>query len=258
MTLKFMQEKIIKIIGSDLFLLSSCAAIFLLSIFLRSTIDIGADTGIYISLGKKIFDGGKYYYDFFESNFPISFYLYALEYQLSSLLYISPIILSEIVINLLALLSIFWSAKILKNTTIYENKVHYNSLIIAYCLTFFLRHPALNIGEFGTKTSLLLIGLYPYISYSFTRRAEFAMRDMICRGCLMGFIPMIKPHYLVFIIFIEFYKFFQTKSLKFLAELDKLIACVIGVIYLFLMQMIVYMENLHFQHMNYFINICII
>ncbi len=235
MILKFMQEKIIKTIGSDFFLLISCATIFLLSIFLRSTIDIGADTGIYISLGKKIFDGGKYYYDFFESNFPISFYLYALEYQLSSLLYISPIILSEIVINLLALLSIFWSAKILKNTTIYENKIHYNSLIIAYFLTFFLRQQALEIGEFGTKTSLLFIGLYPYISYSFTRRFEFTMRDMICRGCLMGFIPMIKPHYLVFIIFIEFYKFFQKKSLKFFVEIDKLIACGIGVIYLFLM-----------------------
>ncbi len=235
MTLKFMREKIIKTISSDFFLPISCAAIFLLSIFLRSTIDIGADTGIYISLGKKITEGGKYYYDFFESNFPISFYLYALEYQLSSLLQISPIILSEIVINLLGLLSIFWSAKILKNTTIYENKIHYNSLIIAYFLTFFLRYMALQIGEFGTKTSLLLIGLYPYISYSFARRTQFAMRDMIYRGCLMGFIPMIKPHYLVFIIFIELYKFFQTKSLKFFVELDKLIACVIGVIYLFLM-----------------------
>lgn len=230
-----MQEKIIKTIGSDFFLLISCAVIFLLSIFLRSTIDIGADTGIYISVGKKITEGGKYYYDFFDGNFPISFYLYALEYQISKSLPINPIILSEIVINLLALLSIFWSKKILKNSTIYENKIHYNSLIIAYFLTFFLRHPALNIGEFGTKTSLLLIGLYPYISYSFVRRAEFTTSDMICRGCLMGFIPLIKPHYLVFVIFVEFYKFLQTKSLKFFVELDKLLACAIGIIYLFLM-----------------------
>lgn len=235
MTLKFMQEKVIKTISSDFFLLTSCAAIFLLSIFLRSTIDIGADTGIYISVGKKITKGGKYYYDFFDGNFPISFYLYALESQLSSLMNINPIILSEIVINLLGLSSIFWSVKILEKTTIYENKIHYNSLIIAYFLTFFLRYPALQIGEFGTKTSLLLIGFYPYISYSFARRAKFAMRDMICRGCLMGLIPIIKPHYLVFIIFIEFYKFFQKKFLKFFVELDKLIACLIWALYLFLM-----------------------
>jgi len=235
-----MREKIIKISLSDvfssqIFLLISCAAIFLISILLRSIIDIGADTGVYLNLGEKIANGGRYYYDFFESNFPISFYFYSLQFHTSNLLHVSPIILSEIVINLLALTSIFWSAKILQKTTIYENKIHYNSLIIAYFLTFFLRQQALQIGEFGTKTSLVLTLLYPYISYSFERKTEFTTKDLICRGCLMGLMPTIKPHYLVLIIFVECYKFFQKKSLKFFVELDKLIMCLIGALYLFLM-----------------------
>jgi hypothetical protein len=121
------------------FLYISCSLIFLLSIFLRSLIDIGSDTGVYINVGKRIAEGGRYYYDFFESNFPLSFYFYALEYQIAQLLHINQIIFSEITINSLALLSIFWSSKILKNSTIYENKAHYNLIVIGCFLGFFLR-----------------------------------------------------------------------------------------------------------------------
>ncbi len=181
--------------------------------------DIGADTGIYLVLGKKIAGGGRYYYDFFESNFPINFYFYALQYQLSEAIHISPIILSEIIINLLALSSIFWSAKILRDSTIYENKAHYNLIIIGYFLGFFLRPEAIKIAEFGTKTSLLLIALYPYIAYSFERKNEFTKKDLTCRGLLMGLMPCIKPHYLVLIIFIELHRFWQKKSLKFFWEI---------------------------------------
>lgn len=235
MILKFMPEKIIKIFGSRFFLLTSCVIFFLLSIFFRSIIDIGADTGIYLHLGKKIAQGKKYYYDFFESNFPISFYLYALEYQISQLVRINPIILSEIVINLLALSSIFWSAKILQSSTIFEKKAHYNLIIVGFFLGFFLRPNALQVGEFGTKTSLLLLLLYPYISYSFERKIALTRKDLTYRGLLMGLIPCIKPHYLIFIIFIELHKFYQKKSFRFLIEFDKLVMYLIGALYLFLM-----------------------
>ena len=224
-----------RILCSKNFLIISCAFIFLLSIFLRSIIDIGADTGVYIDLGKKIAQGKKYYYDFFESNFPLSFYIYALEYHISNLLYINPIITSELIINILAILAIFWSAKILQKTTIYDNKAHYNLIIISYVLSFFLRIGALQIGEFGTKTSLLLICLYPYISFSFERKILLNKKELLWRGILMGLIGCLKPHYLIFIIFIEFYKFWQKKSLKFFFEIDKLITVLIGCAYLLFM-----------------------
>jgi hypothetical protein len=160
-----MNSNLSKFFSSQNFLFISCAAIFLLSIFLRSRIDIGADTGFYLDLGQKIAHGKKYYYDFFESNFPISFYFYALQYHLSKASEISPIIISEIVIDLLGIASIYWSASILKRCTIYQNHAHFNLLLISYCLGFFLRIGALPIGEFGTKTSFLLLLAYPYISY---------------------------------------------------------------------------------------------
>lgn len=211
----------------------------MLSIFLRSTMDIGADTGIYLNLAKKISRGGKYYYDFFESNFPLSFYFYYLQYQLAQLLHISPITLSEIVINSLVLASIFWSAKILKKTTISDNKAHYNLMIVSFFLSFFLRPNALQVGEFGTKTSLLLIALYPYLAFSFERKNLLTTKELICRGCLMGLMPCIKPHYLILILFVELKCFFQKKTAKnsplHSAHLDKFVMLLIGTAYLFLM-----------------------
>jgi hypothetical protein len=225
----------IRIINSKIFLLISCLAIFFLSIFLRSTIDIGPDTGVYLDLGKKIAEGKRYYYDFFESNFPISFYIYAFEFKFSQAFNINPIITSEIFVNIFALLSIFWSAKILQKTTIHDNKAHYNLILIAYFLGFFLRIGALSFGEFGTKTSFFLICLYPYIAFSFEHKNSFTKFELLQKGTLMGLICCIKPHYLIMIIFVESYNFWQKKSFSFFLELDKLVMALIGCFYIFWM-----------------------
>jgi hypothetical protein len=223
------------VVQSPIFLYLSCLFIFAFSIFLRSSIDIGADTGVYLDLGKKVFLGEKYYYGFFESNFPLSFYYYAIQYWLSSKLNLSQIILSEIFINLLELSSIIFSAKILRRSTISQNPAHYNLIIISYFAGFFLRPYALQIGEFGTKTSLLLILLYPYISYSFARISPLDKKDLIARGSLMGLMPCIKPHYLILMIPIEIYRFCKAPSWRFFFELDKLVMALVGSLVLFLM-----------------------
>jgi len=220
---------------SNIFLFVTSAVIFLLSIYLRSTIDIGADTAVYLDLGKKVAEGKKYYYDFFESNFPISFYFYALQYEIAKFTNISPIILSEIFINLLGLLSIFFSAKILHRTTIHENRAHYNLIIIAFFAGFFLRPYALQIGEFGTKTSLLLLLLFPYIAFSFEKKNSWSKKDLTARGILMGLMPCIKPHYIIFALFIELERFLHKKNPRFFLELDKLVMALVGALVLALM-----------------------
>ncbi len=231
-----MSEKISKIFASQKFLFLSCAAIFLLSIFLRSTINIGSDTGFYLDLGKKIVEGKRYYYDFFESNFPPSFYFYSLQYRLATLSGISPIIMSEICINLLALVSIFFAAKILKRSELYSaRRDHYNILIISFFLGFFLRIGALQIGEFGTKTSLLLILFYPYFCYSFLNKAILTKKDLIYRGILMGLIPCLKPHYIILVFFIELYHFLEEKSWHFFYRIDRLMGILVVLLYLDLM-----------------------
>lgn len=220
---------------SKIFLYLSCSLVFLLSLFLRSRLDIGPDTGIYLDLGKKVFLGKKYYYDFFESNFPLPFYFYAAQFFIAQKTNISVIILSEIIINFLALLSIFFSAKILKNSTIYKNQAHFNLIIFAYFLGFFLRPTALQIGEFGTKTSLLLILFYPYLSYSFARDFSLNKKNLISKGILMGLMPCLKIHYLLLILPIEIYQFCRQPAKEFFIAADKLTMALTGALGLFLM-----------------------
>lgn len=231
-----MKEKLLKLTSmlknhEQNFTLLICFCIFSLSVFLRSTIDIGSDTGFYIDYGKKVFEGQKYYYDFFESNFPLSFYLYAFFHKISLLTKINTIIISEIFVNLSALISIFYANKILNKSEFFkENKVYKNLIIISFFLAFFLRISALSIGEFGTKTTLLLILLFVYIAFSLCER-KLTKSELLLQGCLMGLIACIKPHYIIFVIFIETYRFFQMKSFKFFVEIDKLTAVAILLLY---------------------------
>ena len=229
------KNSFINLISSQNFLYFLCSLIFLTSIFVRSRINVGPDTGIYISLGKKIIDGGKYYYDFYESNFPLSFYFYAWQYCFSHFTGINSVITSEIFINIFALGSILLSARILKRTTIYDNKACYNVIIIAFFIGFFYRNPAMIIGEFGTKTSLLFIFLYPYIAYCFERKSALSKKDLLLKGLIMATIPCIKASYIAILIPVEIYNFFQSRKLKFFFELDKVTALLVGTFYLAMM-----------------------
>ena len=223
------------LISSQNFLYFFCSLVFFTSIFIRSRINIGPDTSIYIGIAKKMIDGGRYYYDFYESNFPLSFYLYIWQYCFSYFTGINSMITSEIFINVFALASILLSARILKKTTIYDNKAHYNLIIISYFIGFFYRNPAMLIGEFGTKTSLFFIFAYPYISYCFERKSAFSKKDLLLKGLLMGIIPCVKPSYIFLLIPVEIYNFFQSRKLKFFFELDKITALVVGTSYLIIM-----------------------
>jgi hypothetical protein len=234
MTLKFtLPNK--ELFSSKIFLFYGCFLVFLLSLLCRSMVDIGPDTGIYLDLGRKVYLGEKYYYHFFESNFPFSFYFYALQYFISLKTAINAIILSEIFINILALISLYFSAKILEKTTIYENKLLFNLIVISYFCGFFLRIGSLQIGEFGTKTSLVLLFFYPYLSFSFQRKTAFSKNELIARGLLMGAIPCFKIHYLILILPIEIYNFCKNRNYKFFLQLDKLVMTLTGSLALLVM-----------------------
>lgn len=232
--LKFISGKIN--LSSKIFLFSICGIIFALSLYLRSIVDVGGDTVFYIDLGEKITNGKKYYYDFFESNFPLSFYFYSLQFYFSKFLHINPLITSEIFINILAIISIFSSYKILSKDPFYKKREDYkNLLIISFALSFFLRITSLYIGEFGTKTSLLLILIFPYISFCLIDKKYLTKLNLTWRGILMGLAVCLKPHYAILIMIVEIYNLFRTKSLKFFLELDKIVAIFIIILYLNLM-----------------------
>ncbi len=231
--LKSFLQKTDQFLCSKIFCLWSVSAIFLLSIYLRSSFDIGGDSAVYLDLAAKIFRGGRYYYDFFESNFPLSFWIHLIPYSIAKILKISPIITAEIFVNFLGLSSLIFSAKILKKSEL--KQVHQNLLVTSFALGFFLRIYALSAGEFLTKTSFLLCFFYPYLAFSFSRKTSFSKKEMLCRGLLGGIIPCIKPHYIFLPLMIEMSRFLKKRSANFFIELDKFVMCLVGVIYFFLM-----------------------
>lgn len=239
MFLKYILEnKIYKNFSSKLSLSIWCGLIFLVSIYIRSLADIGPDSSVYIDVGKKLALGKDYFYDIFEINFPILMWLYALQYKLSIATGISPILMSEIFVNLGALTAIFIASKNLKRSEIYEDKIAFNLLIICFFLGFFVRPYSLHIFEYGTKSSYFLILFYPYLSLILIDKNALSKKDLIIKGVLMGLIACLKPHYLFFVATIEIYFAMKRRSFRYFFEIDKLILCLIGILYFVLIQKI--------------------
>jgi hypothetical protein len=228
-----LENKITKYLASSSFQISSCILVFLLSIFLRSRLDIGGDSALYIDIVAKMANGGKYYYDFFESNFPLSFWFYKIPYFLASFFKISPVISTEIFVNLFGIISIFFSARILRKTNL--SKINQNLTITSFAIGFFLRSYAIELNEFATKTSFLLAFAFPYIAFSFARKNPLNFLELISRGILAGLICCLKPHYIFLPLLIEGERFYRKKTIRFFIETDKLIIGFIGISYLFLM-----------------------
>jgi len=234
-------------LSKNYFLHGCCALILMLSIYLRSILDIGPDSAIYIGLAKKIVEGKKYYYDFFETNFPLVFYIYAFQYKVASFLNISPIIFSEIFINLSAIFAIRHSAKLIKKTTFFDNKIEYNLLVISFYLAFFIRPLSIKFHDYGTKTSFLIISIILYLAYSFEGKFKITKKYLLIRGLVIAFICCLKPHYAIIIIFLESYLLFTKKTfidqsckyktflnrLSYFIELDKIIAVIAILLYVF-------------------------
>ena len=239
MFLKHILENKIHInFSSKLSLSIWCGMIFLLSIYIRSLADIGPDSSVYMDVGKKLALGKDYFTDIFEINFPILMWLYALQYKLSIAIGINPILMSEIFVNCGALIAIFFASKNLKRSEIYEDKIAYNLLIICFFLGFFLRPFSLHIFEFGTKSSYFLMLFYPYLSLILIDKNALSKNDLIVKGVLMGLIACLKPHYLFFVATIEIYFAIKHRSFRYFFEIDKLILCLIGILYFVLIQKI--------------------
>jgi len=233
MNLKLILENKINLFCENKYFLTIvCTGIFVLNIFIRSIADIGPDTSVYLDVGKKLALKKQYYRDIFEINFPLLMWFYALQYKISQALDISPIIIAEWVVNFLAILSIFWSTKILKKTQYYQDKVFCNLLIISFFIGFFLRPYAFLVFEFGTKTSYFLILFYPYLALTLQNYSSFTKKDLLIKGIIMALIASLKPHYILLFLIVESYLCYKNRSFVMMFGLDKLIAVALYLLYI--------------------------
>lgn len=209
--------------------------IIAISILCRSTHDIGHDNGLYLSIANKLLNGGKYYQDFFEINLPLVFCITTIPVFLAKIFAINPIISLEIFVNLVGILTIYCSSKILFRFDFAKDRTIFNILILSVAVGFFLRIFTLQIGDFGTKSTYFLSAAFPYIFYHFLKESQLKKSDQIIIGFLGALLFCIKPNYGILVIAFELKKILENKSLKSVFSLRNYVSFSFIVVYLLIL-----------------------
>lgn len=233
----FLLSKISKIGGffKKVFAAKSCAffgslLIIALSVLIRSTRDIGHDSAACLEITQKFLNGGKYYFDFFENNLPLVFYFLSLAQIPAKFFAINPIIALEIFTNLVGILALYFTAKILKRSSAIKDQTTFNIIILAFACGFFLRVFTLSFNEFGTKSTFYIALAIPYISFWLLERPKKS--DQIIAGIIAALIFCLKPHYGILVIVFELVRLFETKSIKPIFRLQNYVTLALLVSYL--------------------------
>lgn len=203
----------------------------LVSIFIQSTRDLGQDSAVYLEIAQKIIAGGSYYDDFFEPNFPLAFLMTIVPLKTASLFGLNSFLVSQIFWNLLGILSIFWSTKILQKSHLAQNQTILNLMILAFTIGFFWRVFTLQFNEFGTKSTYLLVALFPYFSYQISGKFDKKSTNFFC-GSLAAFIISLKPHYAIYVLFFELRNFVKNPKISRLFCLRNFVTLTLLALYL--------------------------
>lgn len=182
------------------------------SILAQSSRDLGHDSATYLEIAEKMLAGGRYYYDFFESNLPLNFLLTMIPVLLAKFFDFNQIASAEIFWNLLGILSIYSSNRILLRSQFAKDSAVLNLIILTFAAGFFWRVFTLQFNEFGTKTTYLLAVVLPYISYHLLDEANLKKSDQISIGILAALLFCLKPHYGIFVIIFELAKMLKLRS----------------------------------------------
>lgn len=231
---------------SRVFFFFSLTLVFGLHVLISSYSDIGPDTAIYIDIGRKIANGGKFYTDIFESNLPFNFYLYALQYKIYQLTGFSRILMSTLFIWVIFFISLYYALKIFKKTKLSDNKIASNMFFLTFFIAFLLRTPSIQFFEIGTKSTFLMISLFFYIILSLELKQELSRSVLIFRGLLMAIMPFFKVFYVLFPLMVEIFRLWNNRSWRFFVRADIVSGLVFG---LLLLNILISLEPNYFVEM---------
>lgn len=199
--------------------------IVITSIILRSTRDIGFNSAQAIDLTSIFVIDKRSFQLSFNDISVITFYFNLIPYFFSKVADINIIISHFLFNNIIGLLSIFYSAKILRKNKISQENL--NLIILSFAAGYFWRIFNLNFNEFDTQTSNFLVLFFPYISYQLTSHKNFKIIDHFTVGILASIIICLKFEYIFLIIIFELLKIIREKSINYLFIARNLITLVI-------------------------------
>jgi hypothetical protein len=201
-----------RVIAAKSFTFFSVAFVVSLSLFLRSNRDFGHDSALYLEIADKMLLGGRYYENFYEPNLPFAFIIAVVAQILAKFFSLNTIISYEILLNFLGIFSLYFSYKILVKARLVVDRRILNLLIFSFACGFFLRFFTLPFNEFGTKSSLLLLLLFPYISYQIRDEKSLQKIDQILIGILAAALFCLKPQYGIFVICFEIFNLIKKRN----------------------------------------------
>lgn len=189
-----------------------CLIITAISILAASSRDIGHNSAAYLEMVQKFVNGAQDHQNFSENSSLLVFYFTAIPHFLAQFFAISPIIALEIFVNLVGILSLYFSSKILEKSDVSKERAIFNLIILSFACGFFLRVFTLQFNEFGTESTYFLAFAFPYISYQLVKNLKNF--DQILIGILAAILFCLKPHYGILVIVFEVAKIFEKKSFK--------------------------------------------
>lgn len=191
--------------------------ILIVAIFLQHLTLLSGDVSWLMHCTNKFMHGGKYYYNFLETNPPLILYLYIPPVLLAHALGLSFIISLRFYCFSLAILSTCSCHYLLKKILVPSQIITLALITLTIFLTFVIL-PQTTI--FGQREHLTLMLTTPYILLVVLRAIKINDKNSalspsvaltIALGIIGGIGFAIKPHFLVPLFFIEFYLAIITK-----------------------------------------------
>jgi hypothetical protein len=209
-------------------------AMVVASLWMRSQLYLGTDAAFYYLTAEKILDGQRYYYDFFESNFPLNFYIFTIPVIFHRITGIAPLPSFYFFITGISLVSIYFSSLVLKKTNIYKDGVLYQLFILGVFVGFFFPIPTFPHNEIGTKTLLFIAFNLPYFCSFFweadNKKMPAHLRIII--GVFAGLAVCLKPHYALLPIVMEIYLFIKNRNFRYIFRPMNYAIVVVNIIHL--------------------------
>lgn len=203
--------------------------VFILSVLLQIPIlthgMINGNSSWLMHLAQRLLAGGKYYQDFFETNPPISIYLYVPVLTIAKVLGLGLTVSLYIYGYAIAVMSLGLSGFL--SHKIFPTAKNLTYLLIVALLFAYTILPSVAFGE---REHIAIMLIVPYVFYNMLRlsggRINWGLACIIALLAGIGFI--IKPYFILPLVMLELYVWLNTKGKK----LNWAPEIVIGLVYL--------------------------
>ena len=203
---------------------------FIVGLLLQSNIFCNTDANWLLHVTSRFLRGGKYYYNFFETNPPMILYINVLPVLLAKGLHLSMSFVFRGYVFLIAIFSAFLCTALIKK--IYQQSPAWMWRMFVLALIFvFIVLPGHAFGE-REHLALMLVAPYVFLVVLRARNLHLSTVFTLLIGILAGIGFAIKPYFVIPFGLVELYLIIKQRRLFSWVRLESLTICGILIAYL--------------------------